>query len=69
MYREFKNTFGVAVQACNPTNNGGVFLFLHILAIALSIQHCPRFIQAILPVVLNQGYSLVHSYQEGSQIY
>jgi hypothetical protein len=22
----------VVVQACNPTNNGGVFLFLHILA-------------------------------------
>jgi hypothetical protein len=21
----------VVVQACNPTNNGGVFLFLHIL--------------------------------------
>ena len=27
------------------------------------------FIQATLPVVLNQEYSLVHSYQEGSQIY
>ncbi len=24
--------FGMVIQACNPTNNGGVFFFLHILA-------------------------------------
>jgi hypothetical protein len=34
--------YRVVVQACNPTNNGGVFLFLHILA-SIFLRHCRRF--------------------------